>query len=92
MSCVAGFAARDGCRGLILLDMSEIIRAGTEVSWRWGSGTGNGKVTEVHHDSVTRTLKGSEITRNGSDDNPAYVIETDDGATVLKLRSEVERL
>ncbi|MEO6881544.1 MAG: DUF2945 domain-containing protein [Mycobacteriaceae bacterium] len=71
--------------------MSEIIRTGTEVTWSWGSGTGQGKVTEVHHESVTRTLKGSEITRHGSDDDPAYVIETDAGAQVLKLRSEVQR-
>ena len=40
----------------------------------------------------TRTLGGSEIVRNGSDDDPAYVIEQDDGARVLKLRSEVERV
>ena len=28
--------------------------------------------------------------RHGSDDDPAYVIEQEDGTTVLKLRSEVE--
>jgi hypothetical protein len=28
---------------------------------------------------------------NGSDEDPAYVIEQEDGARVLKLRSEVER-
>ena len=67
------------------------IRKGTEVSWKWGSSTASGTVTEVHHEKVTRTTKGSEITRNGSDDDPAYVIEQDDGTTVLKLRSEVEQ-
>ena len=67
------------------------IRTGTTVSWSWGNGTATGTVVEVHHDTVTRTLAGSEITRNGTDDDPAYVIEQDDGARVLKLRSEVER-
>ncbi len=67
------------------------IRKGTEVSWKWGSSTATGKVAEVHHEKVTRTTKGSEITRNGSDDDPAYVIEQEDGTTVLKLRSEVEQ-
>jgi len=67
------------------------IRKGTEVSWKWGSSTASGTVTEVHHEKVTRTTKGSEITRNGSDDDPAYVIEQDDGTKVLKLRSEVEQ-
>jgi hypothetical protein len=40
---------------------------------------------------VTRTLSGSEITRHGSDDDPALLIEQEDGARVLKLRSEVSR-
>jgi hypothetical protein len=66
-----------------------MIRKGSTVSWRWGSSTAEGKVTEVHHDKVTRTTKGESITRNGSDDNPAYVIEQDDGTVVLKLRSEL---
>ncbi len=68
-----------------------MIREGTEVWWKWGSGRAKGTVTEVHHDKVTRTVDGSEITRNGSKDNPAYVIEQEDGTTVLKLSSEVER-
>ena len=42
-------------------------------------------------EKVTRTLAGSEITRNGSDDDPAYLIEQEDGGRVLKLRSEVDR-
>lgn len=67
------------------------VRTGTTVSWSWGNGTAVGKVVEIHHDKVTRTLAGSEVTRNGSDDNPALVIEQEDGARVLKLRSEVER-
>ena len=67
------------------------IREGTEVCWKWGSSTATGKVTEIHRSSVTRTSKGSEITRNGSDDDPAYVIEQADGTTVLKLSSEVDR-
>ncbi|MBS45242.1 MAG: DUF2945 domain-containing protein [Nocardioides sp.] len=68
-----------------------MIRSGSEVRWKWGSDHASGTVTEVHHDKVTRTTKGNEITRNGSDDDPAYVIEQEDGTTVLKLRSEVEK-
>ena len=67
------------------------IRTGSEVSWTWGANRATGTVVEVHTSTVTRTLDGSEITRNGSDDDPAYVIEQEDGARVLKLRSEVER-
>jgi hypothetical protein len=67
------------------------IRQGTEVTWSWGNGTARGKVAEVFTGRVTRTLQGAEITKNGSQDCPAYLIEQDDGARVLKLRSEVER-
>jgi hypothetical protein len=66
-----------------------MIRAGTEVSWSWGSSTASGTVTEVHREKVTRTTKGEQVSRNGTDDNPAYVITQDDGTVVLKLRSEL---
>ena len=68
-----------------------ILRKGSRVSWTWGSGTATGKIVEVHRAKVTRTIKGSEITRNGTQDDPAYLIEQDDGSQVLKSRSEVER-
>ena len=67
-----------------------MIRKGSTVSWKWGSSTAEGTVAEVHHDKVTRQSKGESITRNGSDDDPAYVIEQEDGTTVLKLRSELQ--
>ncbi|MGC1479472.1 MAG: DUF2945 domain-containing protein [Chthoniobacterales bacterium] len=68
-----------------------MIQTGTKVKWTWGNGSAQGKVTEIHHEKVTRKTKGSEITRNGSQDDPAYVIEQDDGTVVLKLQSEVSR-
>jgi DUF2945 family protein len=67
------------------------IRTGTTVAWTWGEHRAEGKVVELHHETVSRTLGGSEITRHGSDDDPALVIQQEDGAVVLKLRSEVER-
>jgi DUF2945 family protein len=67
------------------------IRVGTEVVWSWGSGTARGRVTEIRRDKVTRTTRGEQVTRNGSTEDPAYVIEQDDGTVVLKLRSEVRR-
>ncbi|MEL6516679.1 MAG: DUF2945 domain-containing protein [Pseudomonadota bacterium] len=62
---------------------------GDTVEWNWGNGTGTGKVVERFTDDVTRTIKGSDITRNASDDCPAYLIEQDDGDQVLKSHSEV---
>jgi hypothetical protein len=70
--------------------MKNAIRKGTHVQWNWGSGSGQGKVVEVYHDRVTRRIKGHEITRNGSRENPAYLIEQEDGDQVLKLDSEIK--
>ncbi|PZX18892.1 Protein of unknown function (DUF2945) [Palleronia aestuarii] len=62
---------------------------GEKVEWNWGNGTGSGKITERFTEKVTRTIKGSEITRDASDDEPAYMIEQDDGDCVLKSASEL---
>ena len=64
---------------------------GTRVTWAWGNGEGKGKVQEVHHKSLTRKIKDTEVTRHGTDDNPAYLIEQEDGDKVIKLHSEVEK-
>ena len=68
-----------------------MIRKGTEVKWSWGNGTATGKVTQTFTEKVTRTLQGSEVTKDGTDDNHALLIEQEDGDEVLKLQSEVER-
>ncbi|OWP62444.1 DUF2945 domain-containing protein [Hymenobacter amundsenii] len=65
------------------------MRKGTQVTWKYGTGTATGKIEETHKDSITRTLKGSEITRNGTPENPAYLIVQENGDKVLKLKSEV---
>jgi hypothetical protein len=64
---------------------------GDKVAWDWGNGTGEGKVAETFTRKVTRKIKGSEITRNGSDDDPAVLIEQEDGDQVLKLSSELRK-
>lgn len=68
-----------------------MIRKGTTVKWKWGNGTAEGKVTDTFTESVTRTIKGNEVTRNGSDDDKALLIKQEDGDKVLKLESEVKR-
>lgn len=62
---------------------------GDAVTWNWGPSQAEATVAEVHTDRVERTIGGSTKTRNGTDDNPAYVLEQSDGTTVLKLHSEL---
>jgi hypothetical protein len=64
---------------------------GDTVEWNWGSGTGTGTVQESFTEKVTRTIKGNEVTRNADADNPAYLIEHDDGERVLKSESELSK-
>jgi len=68
-----------------------MIRKGTQVKWKWGNGTAEGKVTETYTETTTKTIKGNEVTRKGTDEDKALLIEQKDGDRVLKLESEVER-
>lgn len=63
---------------------------GSTVAWEWGQGEATGTVHEVHKDTVTKQIDGSEITRHGTGENPAYEIVQEDGGRVLKLHSELE--
>lgn len=66
------------------------MRKGTKVSWKYGTGTATGKIESVHKEPISRSIKGSEIKRNGSESDPAFVIVQESGERVLKLRSEVK--
>ena len=65
------------------------FRKGSKVSWKWGANTAEGKIVERFTEKVTRTIKGSEVTREASSKEPAYLIEQDDGDKVLKSKSEL---
>ena len=69
-----------------------MIRKGSHIKWKWGNGTAEGKVVSTFTEKVTKTIKGSEISREGTKDNKALYIEQEDGAHVLKLESEVEKV
>jgi len=69
--------------------MMTAFSKGTKVEWNWGNGTGTGKIDTVYTKDVTRKIKGTDVTRNASEDEPAYYIVQDDGDAVLKSHSEV---
>lgn len=55
----------------------------------WGPNTATDHVTERFTERVTRTLQGSEFTRTATEEDPAYLIEQDDGSRILKSASEL---
>lgn len=71
--------------------MSTKYQVGDRVKWKWGDGFGEGKITECFSENVTRTIEGTEVTRNASDDDPAYLIQQEDGGRVLKSHSEIQK-
>ncbi|MEZ4802132.1 MAG: DUF2945 domain-containing protein [Gelidibacter sp.] len=69
-----------------------MIRKGTKVQWNCANGTAEGKVVETYTTKVTKTIKGSKITRNGDKKDEALYIKQTDGDHVLKSESEVRRV
>ncbi|QYX57262.1 DUF2945 domain-containing protein [Roseovarius sp. SCSIO 43702] len=67
------------------------IATGDKVKWNWGEGEGTGEVIERFTRKVTRTIKGNEVTRDASPDDPAFLIEQEDGDRVLKSASELKK-
>ena len=59
------------------------------VTWSWGKGKGKGKAIAIYPKKVTKIIKDTEITRNGTEENPAILVQLPDGTKVLKLKSEL---
>ena len=55
---------------------------GQRVNWNWGNGSAEGTIRERFTSKTTVTIKGTVITRNASDDEPALLIEQADGDKV----------
>lgn len=68
-----------------------MIKEGTEVEWKWGSGRAHGSVTKIYKKDAEVTIDGNKVKREASEDEPAYLIEQSDGQKVLKSKSEVSR-
>lgn len=69
-----------------------MIRQGSKVKWKWGDGSAEGTVEETFTKKVTKTIKGTEVTRNGEEGNKALFIKQQDGSSVLKSESEVTKV
>jgi hypothetical protein len=67
------------------------MKQGDQVAWQWGNGLAEGKIKSVHFETTTITSKGKSITRHGSNDDPALIIEHKSGNDVVKLAHEVQQ-
>ncbi len=69
-----------------------VYTEGTKVQWEWGNGAGNGKIDTVYTKKVTLRIKDTDVTREASQEKPAYYIRQNDGNAVLKSHSEVTKV
>ncbi|KAA1261464.1 hypothetical protein LF1_40140 [Rubripirellula obstinata] len=69
--------------------MAQKFQVNQYVKWNYGSGTGEGQIKESFKEKVTKTIKGNDVTRNATEDEPAYLVEQADGDQVLKGESEL---
>lgn len=65
------------------------FRVGSRVKWTWGKHEAQGQIVRRFTAPVTRVIKGARVTRNASEDDPAYLVKQEDGDRVLKSRSEL---
>jgi hypothetical protein len=71
--------------------VSKGYNVGDKVQWSWGNGNATGKITERFTDDVERQIDKNKVKRNASNDEPAYMIEQEDGSRALKSHSEVKK-
>ncbi|MDR7146291.1 DUF2945 domain-containing protein [Rhizobium sp. BE258] len=67
-------------------------RTGTSVEWTWGKGKGTGRIAESFTEDVERIIEGADIKRKATSEEPAYLIEQEDGGKVLKGHSEIRKV
>lgn len=68
----------------------EKISIGTAVKWKWLGRMIGGTIKEVYFMPISKVIKGKTIKRNGSPENPAYLVESAAGNLALKLESEIQ--
>ena len=75
---------------IYMLDSKGLYSKGTKVFWKWGKGKVKGTVKEVYFHTIEKEIKGKQIKRKASAENPAYFIKEDNkDKYVLKLHSEL---
>lgn len=67
------------------------MKKGDKVHWNWGKSQAEGKIESKSEKPITKKIKGTEVKRNASEDEPAYVIKQENGNKVLKSESELEK-
>lgn len=68
----------------------KIYAVGSAAQWKWMGRLIDGEVKEIYFEPVAKTIKGKVIKRNASQENPAYLLQSEAGNYALKLHSELQ--
>lgn len=66
------------------------MKKGDKVHWNWGKSQAEGTIKEKSEKTITKKIKGTEVKRNASKDESAYIIEQQSGTEVVKSESELK--
>jgi hypothetical protein len=67
------------------------MKKGDKVHWNWGKSQAEGKIEEKFEKTITKKIKGTEVKRKGSKEEPSYVITRANGNEVVKSESELSK-
>lgn len=65
------------------------MKKGDKVHWNWGKSKAEGKIVEKSEKTIKKKIKGTEVKRRGSKEEPVYVIKQATGTEVVKSESEL---
>ena len=67
------------------------VKHGDKVTWQNAGNKAHGVVQAVSPKKATKTIKGKEIVRNGSKEDPAVTVKSDKGGVALHLSHELKK-
>lgn len=65
------------------------FKKGAPVGWKWLGGVVEGRVNSIFFEPTEMIIKGKKIKRNGSQQEPAYLVQSNAGNFALKLHREL---
>ena len=65
------------------------MKKGDKVHWNWGKSQAEGTIVEKSEKTIKKKIKGTEVKRKGSKEEPSYVIKQAKGNEVVKSESEL---
>lgn len=64
---------------------------GERVAWHYGWGDAIGVIREKYTHTVTKQMLGFDLTKEATPENPAYLIEQEDGRWTIRSGSEIKQ-